>query len=119
MAIPSAPPNVSAFRDQRKAAAAVLSEQTAQWLSELPAHVRPNEMASRFPHIANRIQSLWSKPQECRAYFDELMLDRRGDRKGFPVKVAVQLAALRSHYDTVVFPTSQTIWDDIISRSRG
>lgn len=109
----------AALRKQRKAAPAVLSAETAQWLSELPAHVRPTEMATRFAHIANKLHSLWPKPQACRDYFDELLLDQRGDRRGFPSKVAVELAALRSHYDTAVFPTSQTIWDDIISRSRG
>ncbi len=95
-----------------------LSSATIQWLAELPAHVRPNDVATRFPHIANQLSSLWPKEVDCRAYFDDLLLDQRGDRTGFPGGIAFELAALKNHYDSVVFPSHQTVWDDIITRSR-
>ena len=96
----------------------VLEAATIQWMAELPQHVRPNEMATRFPHIANALATCWPKPERCRGYFDDVLLDRRGDRKGFPGRVAMELAALKNHYDSVVFPTNQTVWDEIVTRSR-
>jgi hypothetical protein len=90
-----------------------------QWMAELPQHVRPNETASRFPRIANKLAACWKDPVQCRRYLEDLLLDRRGDRHGFPERVAIELAALKNHYESVVFPTSQTVWDEIINRSRG
>jgi hypothetical protein len=95
-----------------------LGASTIQWMAELPQHIRPNEVATRFPHVANILASSWPNPERCRGYFDEVLLDRRGDRRGFPERVAMELAALKNHYDSVVFPTHQTVWDEIVTRSR-
>lgn len=54
----------------------------------------------------------------CRAYFTDLLIDHRGNRQGFPFAVASELASLKYYYDSVVFPVEQTLWADIISRSR-
>jgi hypothetical protein len=90
-----------------------------RWLSELPEKLRPHETATRFPHIANMLCTRWSTPMACRVYFEELLLDGRGDRKGFPPPVARELAALKDYYESVVFPTQQTAWDEVVSHSRG
>jgi hypothetical protein len=114
----SAPKQGVAATKRRDTQVVTLRESTIRWLAELPEHLRPKEMATRFPHIANRLAVEWPTASTCRPYFDDLLLDSRGDRKGFPERVALELAALKNYYDAVVFPTHQTVWDEIISRSR-
>ena len=92
---------------------------TARWLAELPVEFRPKETAARFPHIANMLSTRWMTPIACREYFEELLLDARGDRQGFPSTVVRELAALKDYYESVVFPTVQTAWDELASQSRG
>ncbi len=112
------PTRDSPTAQRKQSQTAALGPETIQWMAELPQHVRPNEMATRFPHIANRLASGWKTPEQCRRYFDEVLLDRRGGRQGLPGRVALELAALKNHYDSAVFPTHQTVWDEIISRAR-
>jgi hypothetical protein len=97
---------------------AVIAAPAVRWLDELPERVRPNRTAARFPHIVNTLCARWPTPQLCLAYFDELVLDNRGDRKGFPPLIASELALLKDYYESVVFPTQQTAWDHVVHRSR-
>lgn len=95
-----------------------LSGAAVVWLNELPERVRPVKTCARFPRIGNRLAELWDQPDACEAFFDDLLLDRRGDRQGFPADVAFEIAALKSYFETAVHPSRQTVWDDIIRRSR-
>jgi hypothetical protein len=88
----------------------ILLDATVAWLAELPYAVRPNELASRFPRIANSISELWRRVARCEEYLDTLVVDQRGDRKGFPPAVAQELAALRSYY-AELHPSSTSTWD--------
>jgi hypothetical protein len=97
---------------------AVLGDAAEQWLSQLPPHVRPRQAAARFPHIANALALSWARPSQCRGYFDQLLLDHRGNRQGFPKAVAAELAALKDYYDSVVHPTQQTVWDEIVNHTK-
>ena len=87
----------------------ILLDATAAWMAELPYAVRPNELASRFPRIANSIAELWRRVARCEEYLDSLVVDQRGDRKGFPPAVAQELAALRSYY-AELHPSNTSIW---------
>ena len=98
--------------------AEALSAETVLWLNELPESVRPMQTCARFPRIVNRLASAWPQAAACCAYFDELLLDRRGNRQGFPMQIAFELAALKNYFETAVHPSQQTIWDDIIQRGR-
>ena len=70
------------------------------WLASLPIEVRPNELARHFPRIANLVALQWSNSAACRAYFDDLLTDHRGTRKGFPPDVHREIVALRNfHYN--------------------
>lgn len=103
---------------RRQTARVELEAAAAQWLSALPQRLQPRETASKFPHIVNKLASLWSSPPSCRTYFDDLLMDHRGDRRGFPLTVASEIAGLKDHYDSVVHPTPQSLWDEISTRSR-
>ena len=67
-------------------------------MNELPASVRPRQLALRYARLANRLAEIWSDPVKCERLLDDLMTDRRGGRKGFPLAIASELATLRDHY---------------------
>lgn len=75
-----------------------LNEEAVVWLMELPESVRPKQLALRYARLANKLCKLWSEPLKCERFLDDLMTDRRGGRKGFPLQVASELATLRDHY---------------------
>ncbi len=70
----------------------------------LPAHRRPYALARKHVRIVNMIAALWHRPEECRGYLDELLIDRRGERKGFPADVLQDLVGLRRLHEEL-FPT--------------
>ena len=103
---------------RRPATAERLTVETTRWLTELPASARPERLARQFPRIVNAISRQWRNPGPCLAYLDELIIDKRGDRRGFPLEIMLELATLKSHFLTVVHPTAQTVWGEILERSR-
>jgi hypothetical protein len=46
----------------------------------------------------------------ARQELDTLVVDLRGDRTGFPLEVAQELAALRGYY-AELHPQSRSVWD--------
>ena len=54
-----------------------------EWLDLLPPRAFPGCLATHYPRIVNLIAMLWKDRIGCSAYFDELIIDRRGGRKGF------------------------------------
>jgi hypothetical protein len=103
---------------RRPATAERLTVETTRWLSELPVSARPERLARQFPRIANAISRQWRSPAFCLAYLDELLIDKRGDRRGFPLEILLELAALKSHFLSAVHPAPQTIWGEVLQRSR-
>ena len=80
-------------------------------LGSLDAAVRPNELAASFPRIVNQMARLWRLPREMDKYFDGLLVDTRGNRQGFSLKVLIELTTLKEHYQTTAFPADGSIWD--------
>lgn len=75
-----------------------LTVDTFKWLATLPKEVRPNALALKYPRIANRIAEIWNRPVQCERYLDDLLMDLRGDRQGFPQDVAANIASLKGHF---------------------
>lgn len=90
-----------------------LTQETAQWLTRLPPEVLPRVLVKEIPRIANDLCRRWTMPAACQAYFDDLLIDRRGNRRGFPMAIALELAALKNHYQTQVHPAPQSWWDHL------
>lgn len=95
-------------------------------LQLLDNHVElyPHELELHFPRILNRIVELWDS-KDAEAYFNDLMIDNRGGRQGFPPKVAsdiihLNLACLRQHAVKLeVLPTQpEDIWEGDAPASR-
>jgi hypothetical protein len=93
----------------------VLLDATIAWMAELPYAVRPTELARRFPRIANSIAELWRRVSRCEEYLDSMVVDQRGDRKGFPPAVAMEITALRAYY-AELHPRTKATWDPEHSR---
>ena len=68
---------------------------TFRWMATLPHNVRPLALLRRYPRIANAMALAWDEPNSLRAYFEVLLVDRRGNRQGFPKAIRQELLALR------------------------
>jgi hypothetical protein len=66
-------------------------------LGRLPAEMRLVALRGEYPRILNHIAALWDEPRELERYFDSLMMDSRGGRRGFPFRVIAEIAELRSY----------------------
>ena len=80
---------------------------SVKWLLNLPNDVRPLALVSKYPRVANVLALQWSQPTSCRAHFNDLLADRRGNRKGFPAEVQRELRALRDYYYDLHAPVLQ------------
>ena len=94
----------------------VLSARAQALTSALPHPIRLKELLN-YPHVVNRLADLWGFPVQMRAYLEELLLDRRGTRHGFPLGVIAELTALRSYYETRVHPVRADVWSTVRRRS--
>jgi hypothetical protein len=77
----------------------VLSSAAAAWLRSLPPTLRPMHLCNAFPRVANRIALAWGDPDLADGVFNELLLDRRGNRKGFPPAVASEILRLHAYHE--------------------
>jgi hypothetical protein len=55
----------------------------------------PVALLQQFPRIANGLARMWGDKAALRQYLDELLIDRRGGRRGFPPEVHHELMMLR------------------------
>ena len=90
-----------------------LTSASREWLAELPADVRPTELATYFPRVANELSTRWRKVSPCEEYLDDLVFDRRGGRTGFPRDIGREITGLRDYYATL-HPKVRTDWDFIV-----
>ncbi len=60
----------------------------------------PRALEDRFERILIRIAELWGSPA-LEAYFEDLMIDKRGGRQGFPQDVAHDIFCLYSTYEAL------------------
>ena len=75
------------------------------WLKALPREVVPIALIAHFPRIVNLIAMQWDDRGACAAYFEELLADRRGSRRGFPQDVQRDLSRLRNYWYSRAAPT--------------
>ena len=73
-----------------------LTLDTRLWLLRLPPKLRPVKLAESFPRVANRLARDWSDNFMLEVCFEDLMVDRRGGRRGFPVPVLREIRRLYS-----------------------
>jgi hypothetical protein len=77
---------------------------TFRWVACLPPAVQPLGLLRRYPRIANALALEWRERNAFRTRLYELLVDRRGDRQGFPPDVQSELLRLREYFDTNCYP---------------
>lgn len=68
---------------------------TRRWADSLPESARPYQLMKTYPRIANRLANGWHDRPGSRETLDDLLLDRRGARRGFPPFVLAEILSLR------------------------
>ncbi len=89
-----------------------LSSESKAFLSALGPTLEPKELAGKYPRILNQVARLWRRPMQLDQYFEELLIDTRGNRQGFPMKIVLELSTLKEHYHQATFPLKSSIWDE-------
>ena len=78
----------------------------------MPAEVRPLALLRAFPRIANILARTWNDAAEFQTSLEDLLIDRRGNRSGFPVEVLEDLLTLRDYYQGR-YPHLPLPWRDL------
>ena len=73
----------------------VLQSPTHVWLRRIPSAIHPKQLCRYYPRIANRIAQSWGDKLEVEQIFEDLLQDRRGERKGFSERVRIELERLQ------------------------
>jgi len=88
------------------------------WLHALPAAVRPHQAPLRFARILNRLARYWDSPNMVERIFDELLVDRRVGRKGFPRDVLAEIHCLHAYFRALHPPKVRDLWASVPDRLR-
>ena len=71
-------------------------------ISKLPSDLSLIQLFADHPRVLNKIAMTWGDHRAFFALMDDLMIDKRGGRDGFPFSVAVELSRLTDHYEQFV-----------------
>jgi hypothetical protein len=75
----------------------VLTTSARTWVRRLPPRRRPLGLCAAFPRVANRLAWCWADAAVSAQVLDDLLIDRRGGRQGFPPLVVRELQRLRDY----------------------
>ncbi len=84
----------TALRQPRDPATQSLTPAALKWLAQLPREVRPLELFHSYARIGNQLAAL-ANPAAVSAFVGELLIDKRGNRQGFPGGIALELSRLQ------------------------
>lgn len=73
----------------------VLLPLTMEWMRTLPKEIWPLQTGATYARILNRIAQAWSNREEREFVFEDLLNNRRKNRRGFPAPVKEELQALQ------------------------
>jgi hypothetical protein len=89
-----------------------LTGEALRLLIKVDKKVGLQELSLRFPDVLNRIADVWSSSGRAERCFDDLLLDARGTRQGFPQSVISEIASLWHYYlisEPCVFDTDRSL----------
>lgn len=71
-----------------------IAGKTVDWILKLAPNARPHRLAEATPRIANALADRWHDPAAAAEYVTDLLVDRRGRRRGFPPEIKKELVML-------------------------
>jgi hypothetical protein len=74
-----------------------------KWIARLPKEVRPLNLLKQYPRVANNLALSSREPKAFRQCLYDLLIDKRGGRKGFPQPVLHELLRLREYVEHLEF----------------
>jgi hypothetical protein len=96
-------------------------EQSYQFANELigklPSDLSLINLYADFPHVLDKIAMAWGDHVTFYALMDDLLIDKRGGRTGFPFKAAIELSRLAEHYEQYVSKRPKSKWD-VVQKAR-
>lgn len=72
----------------------VMLSHTHAWLRGIANGQHPKQLCRHYPRIANRIATRWSDVRATDRLLLDLMIDRRGNRMGFPPRIRQEIERL-------------------------
>ena len=88
-------PEIDWTRVRRARPLDALLPATERWSESLPATLKPTNLVLSYPRVANRLAIAWQDPKAVEEVLDDVLIDRRGGRKGFPMPVQRELLRLQ------------------------
>ena len=95
VAKPTTEGGLKGLRESPRPQDAVLSSLARAWQESLPPPYRPNHLCAQYPRVANRLALCWNDAGLVSKVLDELVVDHRRSRTGFPPEVSEELIQLR------------------------
>ena len=90
----------------------VLSAMAGHWRTSLADRYRPDHLCTLYPRLANRLALCWDDPSLASKVLDDLVVDKRRGRAGFPPTVSQELIRLRLLRPAPQRPSDFTpLWD--------
>ena len=83
------------LREQPRPRDFALSPLAITWCDALQQRSRPTQLCALFPRVANRLALCWNDAALASRVLDDLVLDKRRHRAGFPPEVSQELIRLR------------------------
>jgi len=96
--------------------AADLTREAVRLLLALDATRSVRALPSKYPHVLNRVASLWSAPAEAARCLEELLLTSRSGRQGFPPAVIAELVLLQGRNSKRLPPPKHDVWSQTMLR---
>ena len=107
----------AAVRRPERACDRALTGTARLWLRKLPARRRPLRLCVTHPRVANRIAWCWHDAELSSQLLNDLLLDRRGGRRGFGAAIDRELKRLQEFnaLQRVEAPP-QGLWESVVRR---
>ncbi|MEP7297502.1 MAG: hypothetical protein ABI702_15055 [Burkholderiales bacterium] len=87
-------------RAPRRPQDVALQSATHVWLRSIPTPSHPKHLCLHHPHLANRLAQAWGNAALVQKFMDDVLIDKRGQRKGLSERVRTELHRLERLHGT-------------------
>jgi hypothetical protein len=87
----------------------VMLSVTHVWLRRLPPRFHPKQLCRYHPHLANRLAACWGDRDRVEQFVDDLLIDRRGGRKGLSARVKTELLCVERFHSQQTTPRRRSL----------